>query len=377
MTRYVVSITREDDPVAAVRNCIAHLGGMERVVRPKDKVLIKPNNLIQQYVPGTVTSAEVVGALALLVKEAGGKPVVGENNLTPETECGSRYRAALSKAKLGDVPLVDLMKDPMVAVEIKGARVLHKTSIAKTALEADKLIDVPVMKTHDQTQVSLGIKNLKGLIPLAEKKRSHEVGVEQAIVDLCGFVRPALVVIDGITAAEGMGPVNGTPFRMNTIIAGTNALAADMVGATVMGFEIERIKFLTYAIESGIGPKSLREITVVGLPISTVRRPFVTAESVVIRQYREMGIQVISRNACSGCWAEFRHIHYSLQDDRVKLKGTTFVLGRVEDLPPVENAIIIGRCAEAVAGRGVYVRGCPPHHSAIEAAARERIGMRS
>lgn len=382
MPSYEVSIVRQTDAFLAVQEAINLLGGMRCFVEPGETVLIKPNNLLRTYIPGTITSAGVVATLAKLVLDAGGTPIIGENYLpydptAPDyaTSCDKHYRDALTTLGIADVPLVDLMQDEMVAVEIPGARIFTQTRVAKTALEAHKIIDVPVMKTHDQTQVSLGIKNLKGVIPAAEKKRSHDESVEQAIVDLCMLLKPALVVIDGTTAAEGMGPSGGTPFAFNLIVAGGNALATDMVGATVMGFDIARIKHLQYGVASGIGPTGLDEITVLGSPIAAVQRPFLTAESVVRAQYEEMGIRVISENACSGCWAEFRHIYYSLGEERSQLAGTTFVLGHVTELPSLEKVVILGHCARAVAAAGLYVPGCPPHHTTIEQAAREVDGF--
>jgi len=373
-----VSIAKNSDPGCAVRVALNLLGGISQIIRKNDKVLIKPNNIIQEYVPGTVTSKEVIAELALLVMQAGGRPVIGENNLAydssskNENSCARRYYSELSKAGLKrEVPFLDLEKDEMIDVEIPGARVFKKTKIARTVLEVDKLIDVPVMKTHDQTQVTLGIKNLKGVIPQLEKRRSHSLGVEQAIVDLCMFIKPALVVIDATTAAEGMGPTGGTPVRMDLIIAGTNALAADIVGAAIMGFDKDEIRFLRYAAESGLGPKTLDEIEILGCPLESVRRKFVTAQSVVQKQYRKMGIDVISKDACSGCWAEFRHIYYSLGEKKSKLKGISFILGRVGEQPLMKRAIVLGKCAKGASGCGVYVPGCPPHHDAIEKAARE------
>lgn len=381
--RFQVSIAKNEDAESAVSEAMALLGGMEHVVAPGDRVLIKPNNIISNYVRGTITSAEVLAVLAMLVKEAGGKPVIGENNLaydptSPnfEKSCGKHYHDALMRVGLEkEVPLVDLMKDEMVQVEIPNARVFNTAMIARTALDVDKIVDVPVLKTHDQTQVTLGIKNLKGVLPASEKKRSHAESVEKAIVDLCSFLKPALVVVDGLIGAEGMGPTGGDPVKMDLIIAGTNALATDIVAASVMGFRMEQVKFLKYAVESGLGPGGPDEIEVLGRPIEAVSRPFVTAQSVVLEQYKEMGIEVIGHNACSGCWAEFRHIYYSLGKQKDMLKGLTFVLGKVEELPALDRPIILGRCAQAVADRGVFLPGCPPHHDDIEKAARERAGI--
>ena len=383
MKKYDVAIEKNASAISAVRQAIQLIGGMGSFIDHGQRVMIKPNCLIQTYIPGTVTSREVVAALALLVTEAGGKAVVAENNLVrdPSDEnfgasCGKHYYDALAELGLAEsVPLLDLMADEMIDVKIPGARVFKNTKIAKSVLEADRIIDAAVMKTHDQTGVTLGIKNLKGVISEKEKKRSHGLGVEQAIVDLSMFIKPALVVIDGMTAAEGMGPRGGDPVRMDLIIAGTNALAVDMAGAAVMGFDVSKVKFIKYAIESGIGARNFDEIDILGCPIDSVRRQFVTAESVVTKQYSEMGINVVSENVCSGCWAEFRHIYYSLGKDRTKLKGTTFVLGQVRKIPRVDKCVIIGRCAKAVAHQGVFVEGCPPHHKEIERAAREVSGL--
>ena len=383
MKNYRVAIEKNKNAAKAVRGAIELIGGIGSFIRPGHTVLIKPNCLTEKYTSGTVTSKEVVAALALLVTECGGKAVIGENNLKYDPSdknfdisCARHYYDGLAEFGLErDVPLIDLMADEMVDVEIAGARVFKNTKIAKSVLEADKIIDAAVMKTHDQTRVTLGIKNLKGVIPLSEKKRSHGLGVEQAIVDLSMLIKPAIIVIDGMTAAEGMGPAGGDPVKMDLIIAGTNTLATDMVGAAVMGYDISTIKFIEYAIESGIGPNSIDEIDVLGYPIDSVCRQFVTAESIVKKQYDEMGINIVSKDVCSGCWAEFRHIYYSLGEERTALTGTTFVLGQVEETACKDKCVVIGKCAKSVANQGIFVKGCPPDHKEIEKAARKVVGL--
>ena len=383
MSAYQVSISKNTDAPAAVREAMNLLGGMARFVSPGERVLIKPNGLFQTYRLGAVAAPAVVAEVARLVLEAGGRPVVGENDLVynPEspkfdTSVGKRYYEALAVIGLAEaVPLVDLTAGEMTEVDFPDGKVITRSKISPHVLSADKIIDVPILKTHDQTQVSLGIKNLKGVLPVSERIRYHETNLEQAIVDLCGFVKPHLTLIDGTTAGEGLGPAECTPVQMDLVIAGANPLATDIVGAAVMGFEVRQIKFLKYAVAAGLGPQSLDEVEVLGLPIASVARRFETAEEVACRQYAEMGVEVISQNVCSGCWAEFRHIYYSLGADRARLAGVTFALGRLEELPEREKAVIIGNCAKAVADRGHFVPGCPPHHFQIDAAARKVSGL--
>ncbi len=383
MSSYQISISKNQDAYEAVKEALDLLGGIEKFVKPGESVLIKPNGLFMNYKIGTVTSPEVVAAVAKLVIEAGANPIVGENDLVYdpnlpnfENHCGKYYHDALVTAGIADsVRLLDTMQDEMIEVDIPQGRVIKRVKISKTALSVDKFIDLPVMKTHDQAQVTMGIKNLKGVIPLTERIRFHEENMEQAIVDLCSLIKPQLVIIDGTTAGEGLGPGDCTPVKLDIIIAGDNALATDMVGASIMGFEVSQIKFLKYGISMGLGPKSLKDIEVLGCPIESIKHPFETAESVVCRQYQEMGVEVISNNVCSGCWAEFRHIYYSMGEDRNKLNGVTFVLGKITEIMQRDKAVIIGNCAKSAASGGCFVPGCPPHHTEIDAATRKVSGI--
>ena len=138
MRDYRVAIEKNPNTPAAVSQAIQLIGGMTSLIDPGQTVMIKPNCLTQVYTPGTVTSKEVVAALALLVTEAGGKAVVAENNLAYdpsakgfESSCGRHYHDALAELGLAKrVPLYDLMADEMVDVQIVGARVFKETKIA-------------------------------------------------------------------------------------------------------------------------------------------------------------------------------------------------------------------------------------------------------
>ena len=366
-----VAIARNADPAAAVTEALALLGGMTAFVRPGDRVLIKPNFLVSENKPGVVTSGPVIIEVTRQVLQAGGQPIIGEAGSTASGLDAFRNVGVVEFAAAHGVPLKNLNEDEMVEVDIPDAVVFPKVKVARTALEVDRIVNLPVLKTHDQCWVSFSIKNVKGLLPTSEKMRSHAVGVEQAIVDLNRRFPPALVVIDGIVGQEGLGPATGTPVPMDLIIASGNALAADLVATQVIGQDPRRVKYLRYATKAGLGPKTLAEIRVLGCAVASVQRRFKTAQEAVEEQYREMGIRVVARNACSGCWTEFRHIYYELKEDRAKLKGYTFVLGRVDEVPKGDKVVVLGDCAAAGGTGGAYCPGCPPHHTVITETVRK------
>ena len=128
------------------------------------------------------------------------------------------------------------------------------------------------MKTHSETGVTLGLKNMFGILPQKFKGRFHMKGMHKVITDINSVVKPAFTVIDGFIGMEGRGPVNGTPIKMDTIIAGEDPVATDAVGATVMGFNPEDIGHLKMSHEKGIG--SLSDYTVVGDGVNAVKRNF-------------------------------------------------------------------------------------------------------
>jgi len=107
-------------------------------------------------------------------------------------------------------------------------------------------------------------------------KGSMHGHLHENIVDLASVIRPSVSVIDGIIAGEGH-ETSGNPVEMNLVIAGTDPVAVDAVGATVMGISIEYVKHLRLAEERGLGTCNLERIQVLGEPIEKVQRKFRTS----------------------------------------------------------------------------------------------------
>ncbi|MBC7104428.1 MAG: DUF362 domain-containing protein, partial [Firmicutes bacterium] len=142
------------------------------------------------------------------------------------------------------VDLVDFNEEEFVPVDFGTFRL----SVAKRALEADKIINVPVLKTHNQCKVSLGIKNLKGVLDKKSKMFCHntETDLNHVFPHIIEKLPVALTVIDGIfTLEKGPGPT-GKAHRKDLLIASRDPLACDVVGAALMGYDAADVPSLSY-----------------------------------------------------------------------------------------------------------------------------------
>lgn len=271
----VVSIVRVNDSTeAGVREAVELIGGLSPMISEGDTVLIKPNFIREEpSFTGTTTNIGVVRAIVKLVREASASPIVGEASGN-QYDTEAIYENIGVREGLGDVEVLDLDQDEIVYVKIQGAKALKEVGVARTALEADFIISVPLLKTHMTTNITIGMKNMMGTLPQREKWKMHMSGLHQALVDLNRLVKPDLVIVDGMVGMEGLGPTIGSPVQMNLVLAGTDVVAVDTVGAAVMGFELKEAEHLVRAGRDGLGENDLDKIEVRGEKIEDVARPF-------------------------------------------------------------------------------------------------------
>jgi uncharacterized protein (DUF362 family)/Pyruvate/2-oxoacid:ferredoxin oxidoreductase delta subunit len=239
-----------------VREALNHLGGIKAFVTRRDKVLIKPNLLSPKQPERCVTThPTVVKAVAELVQEAGGIPAIGDSPAV-----GGLPRAA---AQAGIAAVADEVGCPLVefkeVVEVKTdeAYTFRRFELAKAVLEADVVINLPKVKTHSQTLLTLGVKNIFGCIPGMRKAQWHlKAGIDHAyfaamLAELCQIVKPALTIADGIIGMEGDGPSNGDPRLLGLIIASGNPFALDATICRIIGVAPEDLLTNQAARERG------------------------------------------------------------------------------------------------------------------------------
>mgnify|MGYP005839800725 CR=1 FL=1 len=372
MAKSIVSIVRSGqsaqvDVAEATRKALGLIGGLDDIVRPGALVLLNPNVVAapSSQHSGATTNPDVVRAIADLVREKGGRPVIAESSavgVDTEVAYAAAGYAALREA---GYEVVDLKRTPSVKVPVANGKVIKTMLTYELVTKADAIVSVPVMKTHDQTEATLSLKNLKGLLDDRDKKRLHKLGVFQGVVDLVATLRPALAVIDGTWAQEGLGPVYGHTVQMNLVLASRDLVAADAVAAQVMGFAPEELLITRYAAERGLGNAASEGIEVVGEPIAKVQRRFL--RSVEDHQYDIADFTIVhAEGTCTGCRNTVISVLYDLKNaDQLHLAEGLTILTSNAAVPSGRDpakVIAVGNCVPPRRRGTRFAPGCPPNN---------------
>jgi len=239
-----------------------------------DRVLIKVNFITTKtWDTGATTDPIVVEAIILKLKSLPVEVQVVESDATVTNATKAFKVTGMAKmCERNDVEWVNLrhLKEK-VDIPIQGGLALKKITVPRLVKES-AVISAAKLKTHNATQVTLGMKNMFGLLPDKLKFKYHLRGISKVIVDINTVLRPAITVIDGFVAMEGKGPTNGNPVQMDTIIAGVDPVATDATACRVMGFDPHTISHIRRAYEKTLG--DIDQIEIVGDGIEAVMKPF-------------------------------------------------------------------------------------------------------
>lgn len=356
---------------AAVDKVIEQIGGLEDIIKPGYKVIIKPNLVAtpSERLSGAVTRWEVCLAIYEAVKAVGADAVIAESSAA-----GADTEAVIQKCeyyKLRDmgIPVIDLKKEPACKIPVKDGVMLEELNSWEIIRDADAIITVPVMKTHDQTEITLGMKNMKGLISDVQKKHFHFIGVVESVCDLIETTKPVLEIVDGTYGQQGLGPIFGETKRMDLIIGSKDLVACETITGLIMGYEPERVMITASAAKRGLGTMNPSEIDVVGESVESVRSPFKKPAEVEIEGLPESFNLIFDAQACTGC---HNTIISSLMDMAAQdllgyLENMNIIVGpcKADQLPEgasAENTVCIGICAKKLGDQfGMRCAiGCPP-----------------
>jgi uncharacterized protein (DUF362 family) len=373
----VVSIVRGEDPEAMVKEALDLLGGLDDIVSG-DNALIKPNlgAWISETVPNFVnrwatTKPEILVAVIKELKNAGIKDVSVAEGAFLDQDATTQFEESGIKEMVEALggTIIDLDEGEHVKVDASEDITFE---IGKPVLETDNLINVPVMKTHVQTRLTLGIKNLKGIVSKMSKRMMHRGDLESSIALLSKEVRPKLTIVDGLIGLEGLGPtVFGRPKKPGLIIVGTDPVSVDAVTATIMGHNPREIEHIRIAWEMGLGEIELGNIEIRGIPLEEAIHPFEPANLGVqnMVDLLEMGdVRYFGwtpghfGSECTGCIDIVINAMVALRDDVTTIQRPLDIVIGSRDLPNDlgNNVLLYGNCQAKNRDSGVWLSGCPP-----------------
>jgi len=253
------------DPAAITRAAIEAVGGMAGFVSAGYDVIIKPNICVDYHRPeyAATTNPIVVGTLVTMCLEAGASRVRVMDNPIAGTPGSGYVISEIKKAVTEAGGEMHIMSEPkFVEVEIPEGRDIKSVQIYPDILEADLLINVPIAKDHGATRLTLGSKNLMGVI--LHRGVFHE-NLSQRIADLVSLVRPELTVIDAVRILTAHGPTGGDLSdvkQMDTVIASRDIIAADAYATTLFGLTGEDIGYIQAGADMGLGTLDLNNISI-------------------------------------------------------------------------------------------------------------------
>jgi uncharacterized protein (DUF362 family) len=249
---------------AGLEALLAPLGGMSRFVLPGERVLIKPNMLSAKHPEKAVTThPAVVKEVILLVREAGGIPFVGDSPGVGGVHRVAEKSGILHVLRETNTELVEFSESR----EMNGTGMFKRIPLATPYLDADKIINLPKLKTHEMMTITCGVKNLFGAVVGTAKAAWHlKAGADRELfarllVEIYEVRHPDLTIVDAITAMEGDGPGSGDPRFVGCLLAGTNALAVDKIAADIIGIP-GKMRYVERAAEklglAGVAAASIR-----------------------------------------------------------------------------------------------------------------------
>jgi uncharacterized protein (DUF362 family) len=282
MSTLKVAIVRYDKPLESVKKLVDLAGGLDHLPK-RAKVFVKPNIVFwTRLAPfpkwGVITTSRVVNDVIVLLKDRGIDDItIGEGTVVQDPK---DYKTAAhafetlgysSLEKSYGIKCISIFERPFEKVDLGGGvELAFNTDI----LHSDFVVNIPVMKTHAQAVVSLGIKNLKGMIDISSRKKCHSADPEKdlhyMISKLANKIPPSLTILDGIYTNERGPSFDGRIRRSNILVASKDVLSADKVGAKILGYELTEVPHLAHAAKEMCRTLDLSDVQVVGEKIEDV-----------------------------------------------------------------------------------------------------------
>ena len=384
----IVSVARNENITLAVNSCLDQINIPDLTEKT---VLLKPNvgREDDPYL-GINTNPEVLIAIFNYLREKfkarfliGDSPIINTDTRKAFEQSG--YNNLLSDDA---IQFIDLDDKPPIELDIPNGKILKKIKVTGYWNEIDYIISIPVLKMHMHCGASLSFKNLKGLIYKRNKITLHHLQAPEvisqlkdsirkikeldvAIADLAHIFHPDLIVIDASYAQEGMGPSSGNPVKLDTIIASTDYLAADIIALALSQPEwslenVPHLKLISDMIPNA--PKNREDILTIPENIQEFVRPLEPPPTSISIKYKN--VNLIDIDSCSACLStifnllknnkDFIDNHFTAENP------LNLAIGKgIKNSDLYEDTFLIGNCTYEQRENGTFIKGCSPVESTI------------
>ncbi len=392
----IVSITYNENIALAVRIALDQLEIPDLTGKT---VLLKPN-VGREVEPrlGINTNPDVVRAVFGYFKGRykanyliGDSPIIATD--TKKAFMQSGYSDLLNNK---EIQFIDLDDKPPIELEIPRGKLLKKVKVTGYWNDFDYIISIPVLKMHMHTGASLGFKNMKGLIYKRNKIKLHHFHAPEiienlkksmekikeldvAIADLSLLFKPDLCVIDASYALEGMGPSSGNCVKLDTIIASTNYLAADIIALAISQpdwslKDVPHLKLISELFPEA--PKSLEDIKTVPESIQQFVKPLEPPPTSITIKYKN--VNLIDVESCSACLSTIfnllKHNKDFIDEHFTAEKPLNLAIGKgITQSDLYSDTYLIGNCTYNLHENGIFVKGCTPVESTILKIIKENL----
>ena len=251
----------------AIEKTVSPLGGLQKFVGRGDTVLLKPNFIAPKRRSRAVqTDPGIILQMAKMLKDLGAKPFVGDSPAWGNTFACIQALKLEEPLRKMDVPVKQLDRPRWLKIRTNNVKV----GISSAALDADRIINLPKFKTHQQLVATFAVKNMFGCVCGKRKALWHFLngGNEELfcefLIEIYKMLGPAFTLIDGVTAMDGVGPIRGRARPLGLLISGLEPIGCEVVCAKLIGYDPDDIPIIKAARKIGFGCAEPNNIEVVG-----------------------------------------------------------------------------------------------------------------
>ena len=373
----VVALAHSKDMQENVTRVFDMLGGVTNLIEPNSTVVLKPN--AGHAAPpefAVCTHPETVRAVIREVRKANPKRIVIAESAAVGCDTMECYEAC-GIAKVAEeegVELYDIKREKdLINVAVRGYRSnISHVKLPKLLLEAEHIINLPILKAHASMVFSGALKNIKGVVQDQVHTTMHRQNLTMAMMDVWSVCKPDLNIMDVMSAASGYSPHTPTPIELDCVMGSKDPVALDRIACELVGIDPDGVSYFKVADEVGLGTTDQENIEVVGDKIEDCYKKMWVPYLEDIRN-RWPEYDVHCEGACSSCQALLTLNMETLKAIGIydENKGMTVVAGcdnKLDPSIPDKQIILHGNCTRRHLKEhpdAYFLPGCPPGEGSL------------